>query len=193
MRLAPLCFGMIVLMSSGCILQGPAIVNENQPELDASRQIIDVGDYSDASWDYFGFYDGSGKFEHQYGGKGAGYYEYKFRGSAETPLGLRIAARLSAESNEKGKPDEISDVTLSINGVELTTQTVGPDDMEGAIFTWQLSDKETLHKLKLKPAQENTLRLSVKPDAKHKNGLCLYGQALQNAAGAKPVTIEILN
>jgi hypothetical protein len=169
---------LLLISLSGCLIKGPAIVNEHLPSVNPHRQVLDVANFSDADWEYFGFYDGGGSFEHQYGGKGAGYYEYHFRGLDQDPKEFLVRARLSAESNTKGLPEEKSEVTLSVNGVEIGTQLVIPDDSHGQVYEWRLKDRQKIRSLQLQPNEQNTLRFAVKGQAQHRNGIVLYGAAL---------------
>ncbi len=189
-RLIPTAFFMLL---PSCLLKGPAVVNENLPPVDPRRQVLDVANFSDAHWEYFGFYDGGHTFEHQYGGKGAGYYDYRFRGLDQPSASLIVRARLSAESNSVGQPEEKSEVTLLVNGVEVGTQTVVPDDTKGQIYEWKVDDPERLRSLNMKPGDRNVLRFAVKDKARFRNGLCLYGAALNKDMGkdAMPITIEM--
>lgn len=184
--------GFWVLLPS-CILKGPAVVNEHLPPPDPRRQVLDVANFSDANWEYFGFYDGGTTFEHQYGGKGAGYYDYRFRGLDQPPSSFVVRARMSAESNTVGKPEEKSEVTLFVNGVEIGTQTVVPDDTEGQVYEWKVDDPARLQSLNLKPGEQNILRFAVKDKAHFRNGICLYGAALNKdkTREAVPITIEM--
>ncbi len=180
------CFGL-----SACIAKGPSIVNDNLPAANPEKQILDVANYSDAQWENFGFYDGGGRFEHQYGGKDSGFYEYRFRGLDKVPGQFIVRARISAESSTKGLPEEKSDVTLSVNGVELGTQTVVPDDSEGQIYQWNVNEPGAIASLQLKPGEQNTLRFEVKKQAALRHGLCLYGAGLSPDKEALPITIEM--
>lgn len=183
----------LLLLLPGCLIKGPAVVNENLPAPDPRRQVLDVANFSDAHWEYFGFYDGGTTFEHQYGGKGAGYYDYRFRGLDQPPTSFVVRARLSAESNSLGLPDEKSEVTLLVNGVEVGTQTVVPDDTVGQVYEWKLDDPEQIQALNLKPGDQNVLRFAVKDKARFRNGICLYGAALNKdkSKEALPITIEM--
>jgi hypothetical protein len=176
-----------------CLLKGPAIVNENLPTPDPRRQVLDVSNFSDADWEYFGFYDGGDTFEHQYGGKGSGYYEYRFRGLDQPPSSFVVRARMSAESNSVGAPEEKSEVTLSVNGVEVGTQIVVPDDTQGQVYEWKVDDPGRIKDLNLKPGHQNILRFAVKDEARFRNGICLYGAALtkDKSKDAVPLTIEM--
>ena len=182
---------LLLMGLAGCLIKGPAIVNDHLPPVNPHQQVLDVANFSDADWEYFGFYDGGGSFEHQYGGKGAGYYEYRFRGLEQDPKEFVVRARLSAESNTKGLPEEKSDVTLSVNGFEIGTQVVVPDDSHGQVYEWRLKDRQVIRSLQLKPGEQNTLRFSVKSLAKHQNGIVLYGAPLGKGDGAVPITIEM--
>ncbi|HYX36419.1 MAG TPA: hypothetical protein VE954_25210 [Oligoflexus sp.] len=185
-------FGFVLVLPS-CLMKGPAVVNEHLPVPDPHRQVLDVANFSDADWEYFGFYDGGTTFEHQYGGKGAGYYDYRFRGLDQPPTSFTVRARMSAESNERGRPHEKSEVTLAVNGVEIGTRTVVPDDTEGQVYEWKIEDPERVRNLNLKPGDQNILRFSVKEQASLRHGLCLYGAALSKdrSQDAVPITIEM--
>jgi hypothetical protein len=184
---------LFLLLQSSCLLKGPAVVNEHLPAPDPRKQVLDVANFSDANWEYFGFYDGGTTFEHQYGGKGAGYYDYRFRGLDQSPTSFVVRARMSAESNSLGLPDEKSEVTLLVNGVEVGTQTVVPDDTVGRIYEWKIDDPQKIQSLNLKPGDKNILRFAVKDKARFRNGICLYGAALSKdkSKEAVPITIEM--
>ncbi len=167
----------------------PQIVNEQAPKVNLWEQRLAVGSYSDAHWNYFGFYDRSGTFEHQYGGEYAGYFEYTFKAPPAPPASLTIRARLSAESHEKGKASEISDVTLLVNGVEMGTITVQPDDMLGKVYTWQSKEPRVMKKLST--SAQNTLRFEVKATAKNRHGICLYGDAIDGKSEGLPISISM--
>jgi hypothetical protein len=189
-RLIPATF---ILLLPSCLLKGPSVVNEHLPAPDPRKQVLDVANFSDANWEYFGFYDGGTTFEHQYGGKGAGYYEYRFRGLDQSPSSFVVRARLSAESNSVGKPEEMSEVTLQVNGVEVGTQTVVPDDTVGRVYEWKVENPADIEKLNLKPGDQNVLRFAVKDKAQFRNGICLYGAALakDKSKDAVPLTVEM--
>jgi len=193
MRFGSLIPACLCLALPSCLIKGPAVVNEHLPVPNPERQVLDVANFSDADWEYFGFYDGGTTFEHQYGGKGAGFYDYRFRGLDQPPTSFIVRARLSAESNTVGLPEEKSEVTLSVNGVEIGTQTVVPDDTNGQIYEWKILDPERVKSLNLRPGDQNVLRFSVKDQAQFRNGLCLYGAALNKdkSQEAVPITIEM--
>ena len=176
--------------SAACSHDKLQIVNEHVLTEAIGQKTLPIGGFSDATWSYFGFYDKDGTFEHQYGGPSEGYFEYSFRAGAGPWTGITVRARLSAEAKDKGKPDESSDVTLSIDGRELGTQTVIPDDMLGVVYTWQSQDQTLLQKLA--SSTVHTLRFEVKADAAHRHGLCLYGEALDGKdMVATPPSIEL--
>ncbi|MFW7379647.1 MAG: hypothetical protein ACOH5I_12615 [Oligoflexus sp.] len=139
-----------------------------------------VGEFFDADWKSYGFYDDSGSFEHQYGGPDSGYYAYHF-GVDENEIGsLIVRARLSAESADKGRPHEISEVTVVVNDVEVGTQRVQPDDQKGQVYEWIIDQEGVLQRLNLQTEPTNVLKFVVKDDAKARHGLCLYGESLEN-------------
>ncbi len=178
------------VIAQSCLFKGPSIVNEGLSP-SSSEQHLDIANFSDADWEYFGFYDGGGAFEHQYGGKSAGFYEYRFRAESQPPKAVKVRARLSAESHSKGLPEEKSDVWLSINGQNLGLKTVVPDDTIGAVYEWQVTDPAVIAQLKLQAGEQNFLRFTVPKDARNQNGLCLYGQALEPGKTGTPMTIEL--
>lgn len=190
-----LCGGLAALSSlAACTHDKRQIVNESLTQdghQDLWKQEIQVGAFSDASWSRFGFYDKEGPFEHQYGGQNAGYFEYDVQGPDLPPAQITIQARLSAESNDKGQPHETSDVTLTLNGVDLGTQTVVPDDQKGRVYSWKVRDPELLKKIGLKSGDRNVLRFTVKPEAQHKNGLCLYGEAIDSPEEGQPILVQM--
>lgn len=185
---------LLVSIASACTHDRPQVVNEGLVEgqnRDLWKQEIPVGAFSDAEWNRFGFYDKEGAFEHQYGGQTSGYFEYTLEGPDLPPAQLIVQTRLSAESNEKGKPHELSDVTLKINGVEVGTQTVIPDDQKGRIYTWKVQDPAILQKIKLKAGERNILRFEVEPEAEHKNGLCLYGESIDGKEEGQAILVQM--
>ncbi len=182
-------FAVSLWVYGACSHTTPQLVNASLPKSNPWEQKIAIGAFVDADWKYFGFYDGSGTFEHQYGGEQTGFFEYSFVSAPSAPKFIEVKARLSAESHEKGKAEEISDVTVSIDGFELGTQTVVPDDMQGKIYVWR-SDHPALLK-KLEGSGKHTLRFEVKADAKHRFGLCLYGEALDQKTESQPITVHM--
>lgn len=152
---------------------------------------LPVDQFDDASFDRFGFYDGSGRFEHAYGGDGAGAFIYPFAATPETPRRIEVSARLSAESQDRGAAHETSDVTLLINGVRLLPQTVQADDGLGSVYTWTLSDAKEIEALKLRSDGSNELRFSVDQKARNKRGLCIYGRSLNGTDGGTPIRISM--
>ncbi len=153
--------------------------------------LLQVEDYASSSFDRYGFWDGSGLFEHTYGGDGQGSFSYTFRGPSVPLNKLAIQVRLSAESQTQGKPEETSDVELLINGHSLGQQTVMADDGKGSFYSWNIADQERLKNLQITAEKSNELRFVVGAKAKHKNGLCIYGRTLSpvNAAEGQPIII----
>ena len=154
------------------------------------KVVLRVGEFFDAQWTNYGFYDDSGMFEHQYGGPDAGYFAYHFGLDDADIHRLVVRARLSAESSDRGKPMETSDVSLLINGVEIGTQRVQPDDQKGKVYEWVVDKPDFIKKLGLSDKQRNELRFEVKEDAKSKHGLCLYGESLQEIGQGQPIEIH---
>ena len=180
----------LVLMIGGvaCSHDKPQIVNEHVLTAPPGQKILSVGAFADTSWPYFGFYDKEGTYEHQYGGPEHGYFAYTFRIDPGAWTGIKIRARLSAEAKDHGNPDETSDVTVSIDGIELGSQTVMTDNMKGAVYTWESSDPNLLQKFSA--TSLHTLRFDVKADAQHRHGLCLYGEALAIQDGSQPAALS---
>jgi hypothetical protein len=142
------------------------------------RRLLEVGAFYDAEFDRFGFYDDSGKYEHTYAGEKSGYLSYRFAGIQRPIEGIEIRARLSAESGTVGKPEEKSDVTLYLNGTELETKTVIPDDGKGKVYTWVVDGEEALNTIKMSTKEENEIKFVIKKEARYQNGLCIYGRSI---------------
>jgi predicted transcriptional regulator len=139
-----------------------------------------------------------------------GYVEYRFPnrvppGASPTGLQVRMEVCSEAPTHNEECP---SDITLWINGVDVGTWT-SPSDFGGSrgalTPSWwldtdsqfglqkrwevnhvgtfidgvQISDV-TLADLRLDAGKAVTVRLGVKPDARHVNGLNLFGQAFGN-------------
>lgn len=175
---------------AACSHDKKQIVNEALASGDPRTQVLGVGAFVDTSWPSFGFYDKSGSFEHQYGGPEAGFFSYSFSLEAQAFQSVQVRARVSAESSEVGGPEETSDVTLSIDETELGTQTVRPDDSRGEVYTWQSSDPVLIQKLG--KGGSYLLKFEVKPTAKNRRGICLYGESLDGKEAATPPTIELM-
>jgi len=154
---------------------------------------LDVGEFSEVGFDRFGTWGQDCLYEHAYGGDRDGYFAYRFNGPTVPVSGVEVQARLSAESQTSGLPEETSDVTLALNGVELGTQTVLPDNGEGRIHTWHLPDRSLLAALKLRPGAENELRFTVKKTASNQHGLCIYGRSVDasRAGSAIPILVTL--
>jgi hypothetical protein len=155
------------------------------------RVSVAVENFEKPGFDRFGFWDQSGTYEHAYGGDRSGSFTYRFTGSESLPQVLEIRARLSAESNTQGQKDETSEVTLLINGVGVGQQTVVPDNGVGRFYVWRVTDPAVIRKLRLAPGSDNELRFLVDQKARKKNGLCIYGKALDASAPepGEPITI----
>ena len=143
------------------------------------RRTIEVGEVVDVEFDRSGFWDESGKYEHEYAGETCGFLSYAFPGVDRPLRKLSITARLSAERGDNaGKPEETSDVTASVNGVEIETRTVLADNGLGESYTFALSDPKLLKKMNLKPGPGNLLKLEIKKTAKNQRGMCVYGRSV---------------
>lgn len=170
----------------------PISSRSGQIETQDNRQTIKlpVDQFEDSSFDRFGFYDGSGRYEHAYGGDGAGAFIYPFTATDDNPRTIEVRARLSAESSGIGAPKETSDVTLSINGQAQGRKTVRADDGLGAIYVWTIKDPKAIKALKLRQGN-NELRFEVESNAANRRGLCIYGRSLDGTSGATPITISM--
>lgn len=169
-------------------IQKAEIVERRDHEI---RVSLAVEHFEKPGFDRYGFWDQSGTYEHAYGGDQDGSFSYRFTGAEILPKALEIKARLSAESPSQGKADETSEVTLWINGVEVGRQTVVPDNGVGRFYVWRLNDPAGIKKLRITPDDRNELRFAVDPKARKKNGLCIYGKALDASAPepGEPITI----
>jgi hypothetical protein len=129
---------------------------------DGSGLEIPPSAFTSARWERLGTF-GEGAEAHAYGA-GDGWFEYSFtlaRGAAPT-----LEARLSSEwPGKTAPPDGGSDVSVTVDGVRVSTLGVIPDDGAGRV------ERVGLGKLR---AGRHTLRLSVAagPGA---HGLCVYG------------------
>ncbi len=158
------------------------------------KRLVEVGEVVDSDFERFGFWDESCKYEHEYAGETAGYLTYAFSGVDRPVVRLSVTARLSAEHGESaGKPEETSDVTVSVNGVELGTQTIMPDNGLGQPYTYQVSDPKLLAKMALKPTAGNLLRFEIRKTAKNQHGLCVYGRtaAYDDPEPGSPIVIDL--
>ena len=184
---------LVLFMSSSCSHQpipvlGSKLVRSANGE---ASQLIDVANFSDAEFDRFGFYDGGGTYEHAYGGEKYGYFAYEFSKLEKSPKSLTVSARLSAESGEKGKPHETSDVTLVINGIFVGTQTVAADDQKGSVYSWTITDSGLLASLAEGQNSANSLRFEVKKEAKNQHGLCIYGSSIEPDGDGRPIVLDV--
>jgi len=155
------------------------------------RVSLAIENFEKPEFDRSGYWDQSGNYEHAYGGDRSGSFTWRFTGSEEPPAVVEVKARLSAESQTQGKPNETSDVTLFINGTAIGQETVIPDNGIGRFYVWRMTDPDQIRKLHLKPGADNELRFVVPPNARHQNGLCIYGKALDASAPepGEPITI----
>jgi hypothetical protein len=155
------------------------------------RVSLAVENFEKPGFERFGFWDQSGNYEHAYGGDHSGSFTYRFTGSEAQPKALEIKARLSAESNTQGQKDETSEVTLLINGIRVGKQTVVPDNGVGRFYVWRVTDPAMIRNMRLMPGSSNELRFLVDQKAGKKNGLCIYGKALDASAPepGEPITI----
>ncbi|MCX6131428.1 MAG: hypothetical protein NTX25_20490 [Proteobacteria bacterium] len=162
---------------------------------DPNKILVPVGDYAEADFDRYGFWDGSGDFEHVYGGDSFGSFLYRFKGPSREARGLEVSVRLSAESKGLGKITETSDVELFLNGQSLGKKNVRSDDNKGQVYTWRLLGATQVKRLKIKAEASNELRFIVAESAKHRNGLCIYGRTLASSslAGGQPIILKFLD
>jgi hypothetical protein len=151
-----------------------------------------VEHFENPGFDRFGYWDQSGNYEHAYGGDRSGSFTYRFTGMDSIPDAIEIKARLSAESQTQGKPDETSDVILLINGQPIGKRTVVPDNGVGRFYVWRVTNPMHLKKLRIMPGDRNELRFVIDQKAKKKNGLCIYGKALDTSAPEPGEPIKIV-
>lgn len=170
------------------IQQSGGVVQQEGSQL---KLLLQVEDYETSSFERYGYWDGSGEFEHAYGGDSQGSFSYVFRGPSQPLKNLAVQVRLSAESSTQGKPDETSDVELLINGHSLGQQTVMADDGKGRIYSWKLADSSKVRALRIVPERANELRFVVGAKARHKNGICIYGRSLipGHASEGQPIVL----
>ncbi len=78
-----------------------------------------------------------------------------------------LTATLSSElpNTTSGSFSKTSDVTLMVNGTEIATTTVVPDDARGHTYEWPVTIN----------AGQNEVTFQVKGGGKNKNGLAIYG------------------
>lgn len=174
---------------AACAHDKKQIVNAAWVIRDPLQVSLSVGAFADTSFASFGFYDKEGFFEHQYGGPDVGYFAYAFKTPAQGLKEVTVTARLSAESGSIGKPEETSDVTLSIDEVVLGTQTVRPDDSKGQVYTWKSQDPSLLSRLAA--GGSHLLKLEVEEKAASRHGLCVYGESIDGKEPGTPPTISL--
>ena len=139
--------------------------------------------------------------------------ELLFEASAKAPIGAKVDARFPNAPWSRKKPNRDypqtdatkwpSDVTVSINGVEIKTITLpdDPADARGILsherkihpgsygYLQRLSlGGDPMQQLKAKQPEHLEISFEVKPDAVHQGGLALFGHKL----GAYPVPPSII-
>ncbi|TVY07765.1 ArsR/SmtB family transcription factor [Paenibacillus cremeus] len=141
-----------------------------------------------------------------------GYVEYSFPYPVavdQLPIReLRVSAELCSETFEYNE-EWLSDITLSVNGHELGTFTSPGDfgktkghltpvwwkggtqyglltewlvDETAAYINGERSAAVTVHELQLSPEKPIVVRFEVKPDARHRGGINLFGKHFGNVA-----------
>jgi hypothetical protein len=96
-----------------------------------------------------------------------------------------LGARLSADSvGYAGPADAYSDVTLLINGTDVGTKRVIPDNGSGAQYPWSFP-ASLLHQ-----GGPNRVEFRVAQNAQFANGLCIYGTALAPGQSDAWITIS---
>lgn len=130
---------------------------------------IEPNDYINASWDSYGpGHEGDPLNSAQVWMSAVGSISYKFSApKSDAILRVRLSSELlpNLQGKVNGNPDYSTDVDLVVNDAELQTQNVIADDQKGTEYAWKLSSLK----------RDNTLKFEVKPSAKHKNGLTIYG------------------
>ncbi len=135
--------------------------------------------------------------EHLFSAQGCGYTEYVISVSdaSEIKNGLELVFEASSSNGgaRQTEPEQYpSDVTISINGIEIETVTLPdcPADARGVLSyihgqpgIYGYLTHITVESTKLKQIQSNltdtlTVRYEVKPDAKNRGGFALYGSRL---------------
>jgi len=112
-------------------------------------------------------------------GKNMGFITYSFdiNNLPETLNKLTVKTRISSHSKKpEQKQENASDITLTINGVDLGTKQIFFYWPNCPITEWAMDNKK-LKKLGLKN-KRNELRFEIKKTAKHKNGMSIYYKGL---------------
>lgn len=155
---------------------------------------IAVQNWTSGWWDTYGpaYATWTGTYDHAFG-QLYGYFEYQF---TYDPIdqyvisAITLKARMSSEFwVPPVPPSGTSDVTISINGVEIWEQNVIADDGTGVIYTFTISDPLVIEGLNI---QEGPIyvRFEVKQSAPKKHGLCIYGDGY-GVEGEIPIIIDI--
>jgi hypothetical protein len=99
-----------------------------------------------------------------------GYVIYPFTASpqGDAVVTVKLASELNRdlEGHVGTNPAYSSDVTFSVNDTEISTQNIIPDDTYGKMYTWTIPGNLI--------QEHNTLKLEIKPNAKHRNGITIF-------------------
>jgi hypothetical protein len=121
---------------------------------------------------------------HVYGYE-TGKFSYKLRIDRFTGDTVELRAQLSANSLYYDDRYSKSDVTITINGKHSKNIRVVPDDGKGDIYAWRF-DRKFLNEDRV-----NTIEFSVDEDSDFRNGLCIYGDAVDPNIGVdKRITLR---
>jgi radical SAM superfamily enzyme YgiQ (UPF0313 family) len=142
------------------------------------------------------FWEGEGKatagFSH-FLGRNVGYVTYVFQNRIPDPDSISVSARICSHSKRFEKiPENASDITLQINGVDVGTKLLYHNWPECPIEEWTITDKELLKAVNLREGK-NAITFRVKENAKHKNGITIYYKGLTKPFEEKemPIIVKI--
>lgn len=156
---------------------------------------ISVQNWVSGWWDTYGpaYATWTGIYDHAFG-QLYGFFEYQFTYDPPDEYiisAITLKARMSSEFwfPDQEPPTGTSDVTISINGVEIWEQNVIVDDGTGEIYIFTIDDPLTIEELSIKDGPIY-VKFEVKQSAPKKHGLCIYGDAY-GVEGEIPIIIEI--
>lgn len=133
---------------------------------------IDPRRFARARFETAGTWDGDPGPPHFYGG-GAGEVRYRFRDPGHRPGALTVRLRASSELPGAGPgagPEDVSPLTVRLDGVPLGTVTAPPDDGLGAWLELRVDDPAILARIPRRPVH----RLSIAASGEGAGGVCLY-------------------
>jgi len=153
-------------------------------------------DITNSSWTGKGPYlasdrkmaDNGASYLHAYG-SGSGKITYQFYISDENvknrKTNVTVTARLSSNFPYYTAPDDgYSDVTLFLNGYDIETQRVIPDNGQGKEYTWQFMTDQLL-------VGDNSFSFNVKNSSTYQNGICVYYDSLKQGVDNAVITVQM--